>query len=539
MAERPVTTILSIDLVTHPTSDVLDRCRAVLARFGGRVEPVDDDALSAAWGPSAAPAEDAERAVRAGLEVVQAGLATRAGVAAGDAERAAAVCASARIGEVWVDEPTRVRTAAAVRYVDQGRRELIGDIDPVRLSRADTVVALMGGEGRPSQLWVPLAGYQRELGLIKDTLHATIAESNGRLLVVRGAAGTGKTRLGTELEHYIDGLAGRVWWLWGRCTSYGGASSFAALDAVLRGRIAARENDDADTLSRKLERSLATLALTGPQREWLQPRLAALLSEDAATLAQDDLFAAWLFWLQHLGGREPVVWVVDDAHLAGAELVALIDYLVGHADSPILVLALARPDGTRPLAPPGGPEPTTIELAGLPDEPMAELVDGLLDDLSPSARTALVRPAGGVPLHPIERVRLLTDRGLVIDDVGRRRLSPSGLAALLSDGGEAVDLGQVIESRLELLPPPDRQLLESAAALGPSFSPDALSAVTGQDADAVRDGLDRLSDRDWLTRVNDPLLADFGQFAFVEESDREVAGRDRSAPTLLDRPAGA
>jgi hypothetical protein len=532
MAERPVTTILSIDLVTLPTSNVLDRCRAVLGRFGGRVE-LAEDAVTAVWGPStAAAAEDAERAVRAGFEMIQAGLAARAGVAAGEAERAAAVCASAGRSEVWVDEPTRVRTAAAVRYIDQGRRELIGDIDPVRLSRADTVVALMGGEGRPSQLWVPLVGYQRELALIKDALHGTIADSRGRLLVVRGAAGTGKTRLGTELEHYIDGLAGRVWWLWGRCTSYGGAGRFAALDAVLRGRIAARENDDADALSHKLERSLATLALTGPQREWLQPRLAALLAGDADTPAQEELFAAWLFWLQHLGGREPVVWVIDEAHLAGAELMAFVDYLVGHADSPMLVLALARSATAEPFAALGHPESTTIQLAGLPDEAMAVLADGLLDDLTPSARTALVRPAGGVPLHPIERVRLLTDRGLVVDDGGGRRLSPSGLGALLGDGDETVELGQVIESRLDLLPQPDRQLLESAAALGPSFSPDALSAVTGQDADAVRDGLDRLGDRDWLTRVNDPLLADFGQFAFIEESDREVAGQDRSRPDV-------
>jgi hypothetical protein len=527
MAERPVTTILSIDLVTLPTSDALDRCRAVLGRFGGRVEAAEDDAVTAAWGPSAGAAEDAERAVRAGLEAVQAGLAARAGVAAGEAERATAVCARASLGEVWVDEPTRVRTAAAIRYVDQGRRELIGDIDPVRLSRAETVVALMGGEGRPSQLWVPLVGYQRELALVKDALHASIADSRGRLLVVRGAAGTGKTRLGTELEHYIDGLAGRVWWLWGRCTSYGGAGRFSALDAVLRGRIAARENDDPDTLSRKLERTLATLALTGPQREWLQPRLAALLGESAAAPPQEELFAAWLFWLQHLGGGEPVVWVIDNAHLAGAELVAFVDYLVGHADSPILVLALARSDPAEPFATaddPGDPGSTTIRLAGLSDEAMAGLADGLLDDLTPLARTALVRPAGGVPLHPIERVRLLTDRGLVVDDGDRRRLSPSGVAALLGDGDDAIDLSQVIESRLDLLPQPDRQLLESASGLGPSFSPDALSAVTGQDADAVRDGLDRLGERDWLTRVNDPLLADFGQFAFVEESDREVAG---------------
>ena len=225
-------------------------------------------ALVVVWGPSPASSDDTERAVRAGLELVLAGLATRVGLAADDADRGRQRCvrapAPARCGSPSRCGPgPRPRSATPTAA---GPR-LPGEAEPSRLFRADAVVDVVGGSGRPQHVWAPLVGYQRELALIKDTLHAAIEESAGRLLVVAGPARSpARSRLGAELEHYIDGLAGRIWWLWGRTTAYGGATSYSSLVAVLRGRIAASDKDDLATLRGKLERTTAALAITEQER---------------------------------------------------------------------------------------------------------------------------------------------------------------------------------------------------------------------------------------------------------------------------------
>ncbi len=350
MAERPASTILSADLAVTEFA----RYAAVAARFGGRIERTSqDDALVVVWGPSPASSDDTERAVRAGLELVQAGLATRVGLAIDDVDRATTVRAAAAPGEVWVTEHVRSRTSAAIRYTDRGRPETLGDAEPSRLFRADAVVDVVGGSGRPQHIWAPLVGYQRELALIKDSLHAAIEESAGRLLVVAGAAGSGTTRLGAELEHYIDGLAGRIWWLWGRAASYGAATSYSSLVAVVRGRIAASDRDDLATLRGKLERTTAALAITEQERHWLTKRLLALLVGDGrggpSAISQGELFDAWLFWFEHLGRTEPVVWVIDDAHLADDGLVAFSDHVVRRAASPCAGPGLGSAGGARPV----------------------------------------------------------------------------------------------------------------------------------------------------------------------------------------------
>lgn len=521
MAERLVTTILLIDQ-SEPAPAAEADCATVVGRFGGRVEASDGPHLMAVWGPSPTPAEDAERAVRAGVEAVGASVATRASVTTGDADRAVSLLDLVPSGEVWVDEPTRSRTAAAIDFADVGRHELVGELEAARLFRAEAVVALVGGEGRASQLWVPLVGYRDELAQVKSALHRTINARAGRLLLVEGPAGAGTSRLGSELEHYIDGLAGRVWWLWGRCSPYGDDSPYSALVAVLRGRIAANEHDDREALRRKLDRALAGLALTEDERQQLSDRLFALLEGGLADFSREELHAAWLSWLEHLGGDEPVTWVIDDAHRADDGLVEFVHAILHRATTPVFVLALGRPGLLTRFGSAGPEGPSeSIALTGLDDGAMGDLVDALVTDLPTQTREAVVHAAAGLPLYPIELVRYLADRGLLDDRDGTRRAG-SGVATAVRPL-VAADAATVAGARLDLLPSDDRQLLDAGAVLGLSFGLEALAAVSGHDEEMAGAGLTRLADRDLVARVGDALLPDFGQFAFVEPTVRDVA----------------
>ena len=162
-----------------------DLCRTVIGRYGGTVEKFIGDAVMAVWGVPTAHEDDAERAVRAGLEIVESiaamgadlqapDLAMRVGVVtgevavtigatsqgmvAGDAVNTAArVQSAATPGRAWVDETTRSLSSAAISFTHVGEHILKGKAEPLQLWEAGSVVAAVGGgqrveaSRRPSQ----------------------------------------------------------------------------------------------------------------------------------------------------------------------------------------------------------------------------------------------------------------------------------------------------------------------------------------------------------------------------------------------------
>ncbi len=198
-------------------SRYFDTARTVIGRYGGNIEKFIGDAVMAVWGVPVAQEDDAERAVRASLELVDAvsafgesagvaGLRARAGVVSGEAavnvgasgegmvagdmvNTASRVQTAAAPGTVLVAESTRRATEAAIRYEDGGLHTLKGKPEPVRLWRAAGVIAARGGALRPTGLEPPFVGRERELRVLKELLHATSEEGKARLLSIVGVAG--------------------------------------------------------------------------------------------------------------------------------------------------------------------------------------------------------------------------------------------------------------------------------------------------------------------------------------------------------------
>ncbi len=206
--------------------------RTVIERYGGTVEKFIGDAVMAVWGAPVANEDDAERAVRAALELVAAvpelgpGLKARAGVLTGEAavtlgaqgegmvagdlvNTASRVQSAAEPGTVLVGESTKRASEAAVAYEDAGSHELKGKSEPMPLWRAVRVVAGTRGAMRSSGLEAPFVGRDRELRLVKELFHGSADEQKAQLVSVTGIAGIGKSRLSWEFEKYIDGLARR------------------------------------------------------------------------------------------------------------------------------------------------------------------------------------------------------------------------------------------------------------------------------------------------------------------------------------------
>ena len=292
LAERRLVSVLFADLVgftsiaegsdSEQVRELLtryfDTAREVVARYGGTIEKFIGDAVMAVWGAPTAHEDDAERAVRAALDLVEAvksvaDLNARAAVVTGEAavtlgaegqgmvagdlvNTASRLQSVAPAGSVLVGQATRDAANAAISFEEIGAQQLKGKELPVAAWRAVRVVAGRGGAGRHGGLEPPFEGRDEDLRLIKELFHATIRENRARLVSVIGQAGTGKSRLIREFEKYTDGLAEDTLWHTGRSPSYGEGISFWALGEMVRKRAGLAERDDDQTTRQRIAATL-------------------------------------------------------------------------------------------------------------------------------------------------------------------------------------------------------------------------------------------------------------------------------------------
>ena len=579
VAERRVTSVLFGDLVGFTTlaesrdpeevRELLSRyfaeCRTVIGRYGGVVEKFIGDAVMAVWGVPVAHEDDAERAVRAGLELTATvaglgddigapGLAIRVGVVtgevavtvgataegmvAGDAVNTAArVQSAAEPGRVWVDDATRSLTIAAISYDDVGEHVLKGKADPLHLHSARAVVAEVGGGQRVDGLEAPLSGRDREMRLLKELFHSTVESERPKLVVLDGEAGIGKSRLAWEFEKYIDGLSATVRWHRGRCLSYGEGVAFWALSEAVRVRLGLTEGDAGDVVGERLDAGLETFVPDPEERDWLRPRLATLLrAGQGGDYTRPELFVAWTTWFERVrAGDSAVVLVIDDAQYAEDGLLDFLDHLLSTAAAGIFVLALARPEllVRRPAL--GGRRTSVIRLDPLDDTAMAQLADGLVVGLTEQSRSALVRRAEGIPLFAVETVRALIDRDAVVPR-GGQYVPAEGLVLELDTIGAPASLQALVAARIDALGPDERRVVADASVLGAVFTRQGLLAL-GSDPDILDSCLESLQRKEIVSVQQDRFAADRGQFRFVQSVVRQVvhgtqSRRDRKARHL-------
>ena len=577
-AERRHVTVLFADLVgftplsqqrdAEDVRDLLSRyfdtARTIIARYGGTVEKFIGDAVMAVWGVPAVLENDAERAVRAALELVDAvaafaeevgapGLRARAGLLTGEVavnlgitdegmvagdlvNTASRVQTVAEPGTVYVGDATRRATEAAIVYDDAGVHELKGKPQPERLWRARHVVAAAGGALRPTGLEPPFVGRDRELRLLKESLHATGEERTARLLSIVGLAGIGKSRLAWEFFKYIDGVTETIWWHRGRCLAYGEGVAYWALNEMVRMRAGIVENEAPETAREKLRRTVEQFVESGEERRWVEPRLAHLVGlEERAAADPRDLYAAWRFFFERLAAQQLTVLVFEDLQWADAGLLDFIEYLLEWSrNSPILVVTLARPEladrragwgtGKRGL--------TALYLDPLSHEAMSQLLAGMVPGLPDELSARILERAAGVPLYAVETVRMLLDRGLLVEKDGAYHVEGS-----LESLEVPETLHALIAARLDSIGSAERQLLQDASVVGKSFTAAGLRAITTLPDDAVELCLASLVNKDLLSIQSDPRSPERGQYVFVQDLVRSVAygtlaRRDRKARHL-------
>jgi class 3 adenylate cyclase len=461
-----------------------DVASEVVERYGGKIEKFIGDAVMAVWGTPIAREDDAERAVRAALDLLDAvrtlgdeadvALAARAGVLTGEAavnlgarnqgmvagdlvNTAARLQSVAPEATVLVGEATRAAASGAVVFEEAGAHVLKGKTAPVPAWRAVRVVAGVGGRERSDILEPPFVGRETEYRLLRQLFHATGRDRKARLVSLTGQAGIGKSRLAWEFRKYTDGVVETVWWHQGRCPAYGEGVAFWALGEMVRRRAGLAEGDDEVTTRDRIGAALDQWVPDPAERAFVEPCLLALLGvADPPAGGRERLFAGWRTFLERIADHGTVALVFEDLHWADDGLLDFIEHLLEWSRSfPIYVVTLARPEllDRRPTWG-AARNANALALGPLSGEEMRELLLGMVPGLPEAAVRTILERADGIPLYAVETIRTLVADDRLVEQDGH--CVPTGDLGTLE---VPATLQALIAARLDALEPAARTLV--------------------------------------------------------------------------------
>lgn len=482
---------------------LVDRCMhrlgEAIERYGGIIANVAGDGLLAVFGVPKAHEDDAERAVRAALEMQRyardyaadfGGLELRVGVNTGEMMFAAigpdsrrdptvygdAVNTASRleslapVGGVLVGDETYRATRAAFRYEAVTPLRVKGKAAPVAAWIAHDALGIPVGRAVSS---VPMIGRDLELGLLTRTWQRAVTERRPRVATIVGPAGIGKTRLVDEFVRRIESGDGDSVVYSGRCLPYGQGITFWPLREILWTAAGIPLDDTASAAAEGLRQLVARLApAAGMSARECDRTTFALAMTCGVPLADnplermspesvgEEVGLAWPRFLSALASERPTTVVIEDLHWAEPPLLEMIERIAGRSDGRLLIVATARPEfaDIRP-----GREwlrgMAQIPLEPLTDSESYELLSELLPDGRPDLYEKVVATADGNPFFTEEIARHLAASGSE-----PATPIPTTVRALLA-------------TRIDALAEEDKLLLQDAAVVGRAFWPAALEAM--------------------------------------------------------------
>jgi predicted ATPase/class 3 adenylate cyclase len=560
--ERKTVTVLFCDLVGFTAAsdhadpeDVRARIRPYHARlrlevekFGGTVEKFIGDAVMAVFGAPAAHEDDPERAVRAGLRILEAiadlnqedeqlSLAVRVGVESGEVvvalgarpERGEGLVAgdvvntasrlqgAAPVGGVLVGPGTYVATRQVFDYKPLAPVVLKGKAEPVAVFQALAPRARFGTELTRS-LATPMVGRQIDFGIVTGAFQKAVQESTVQLVVIAGEPGVGKSRLVAELGSFVDSWPEPIRWRLGRCLPYGDGITFWALGEIAKAEAGILETDPPEVAAARID---AMIPDDAPDAPWLRARLRPLAGLPAPEAALEENFAAWRAFVELLADGRPSVLVFEDLHWADEALLEFVEQLADYTEGvPLLLVGTARPElyeraagwaaSVRNVA--------RINLRALTTAETARLISNLLGTalLPAEAQQAISDRAGGNPLYAEEFVRLLKDQDIL------RRAGAGWEINTQADIPLPPGVHGLIAARLDTLGSARKRLLQDAAVVGEVFWAGAVTEMGNQDQAQVQAMLHELTRKELIRPARRSSMAGQAEYAFAHALIRDV-----------------
>lgn len=534
--QRRQVTVLFADVVGSPAmagsmnaEDTLDVLSGALRRMAtlvgahqGRVLRFTGDGLKAAFGMDEAREDDPDRAVRAGLAILEAGreqadaarhahgiadFAVRVGVHTGDVALGAGVEADNTAMGAAVNIAARMEQSAppgALRISHDTWSHVRGlfDVEPLPPLQVKGVEApmqtymvraaldrnLAGVERGLQGLNTPMVGRQAELQHLLAAVARAREIQQLQALTLVGDAGLGKSRLLRELMAELkDCTVITV-----RSQPDGMLRPWGLLRSLLAVQFGVADTDSAEVARRKVEEGLSPwFDERGERQAQLIGQLSGLDFGDSPHVRgldprslRDQAFAAFRGYLQALAARSGALplLMVEDLHWADDGSLDLLQDLLAHATELPLALVMTGRPALLARRPDWGKPDTIVKLAPLAAAQSDELAQALLqrmEEVHPKLTELIVGRAEGNPYYMEELVRRLIDDGVIVAGEPHWTVQTERLQNVRLPG----TLVGLLQTRLDALPAGVRLAARQASVIGHVFWDDALQAL---DADATR-----------------------------------------------------
>jgi class 3 adenylate cyclase len=440
-------------------------CADQVQLAGGFVAQFQGDEIVGYFGYIQASESDAERAVRAGLALVdlvpklsrtqsvslrvRIGIATGlvvAGDPAGEGARleqtavgqtlhlGARLLTQAQANQIIVSETTRRLAGRVFGYQDLGKRTLKGFPQAVqiwRVLRARPLISQFRA-GR-DQVLTRIVGRDVEIDLLLDTWRR-VGAGQGQLITIIGEAGIGKSRLIREFRHRIAKT--EHFWLEGGGTQFFRNTPFYSTTEMIRRMLDPSGRASSSELRSRLRRALGESGVAAAGALPLLAEFLDLPPEEGPSpdpLAPDQkratLLATIVNWIRGGARLRPLVVVLEDLHWVDASSLELVgDVLSSIGSAPVMMLLSTRPRFRFPW--PASPRARELRLEPLADGAIRGIVTQLETTegfLTEEEMTKVGERSGGVPLFAIELTRLIWEQRTVAGD----RQIPASLSDLL------------------------------------------------------------------------------------------------------------
>jgi class 3 adenylate cyclase/tetratricopeptide (TPR) repeat protein len=508
-------------------------CARIVQGYDGFLGHFRGDGILAYFGYPRAHEDDAERTVRAGLEIIAAvaqlethgaePLAVRIGIATGlvvvgdfrgegalgkhgvvgdTPNVAAGLQALAERGMVAVAASTRRLLGDLFRLRDLGRHEIKGISEPVAAWAVEGVSASESRFEAVRAGLTDLIGRDDEIEFLLDRQRLAW-KGEGQIILISGEPGIGKSRLAAALAERIAGEPHTR--LRYQCSPY---HTNSALHPFITQLERAAGFKAGDTFEQRLDKLEALLAMGASQIEGVAPLFAALLSIPfgeryaplslSSTQQRRRTLGALLDQFEGLTRRQPILLLFEDLHWADATSLELLDLTVERVrDLPVLALFTFRPEFEPPWA--GLPNVGTLMLGRLDrgnvENMVARLTGGCV--LPVEVMNQIVAKTDGNPLFVEELTKTVLEAGILVKDAERYRLDrpvPLAIPATLQDS---------LMARLDRRAPV-REIAQIGAAIGRDFSYSLLRGVVGRDETALKHALAQLEQAELVFRRGEP-----------------------------------
>jgi class 3 adenylate cyclase/predicted ATPase len=508
-----------------------DTCGKVIARFDGHIAVYLGDGLLVYFGYPLAHEDDAQRAVRAGLGIVEAvgqlnavltekhgvSLAVRLGCHTGlvvvgqlsgtgrdDMALGETPNIAARLQ--GIAEPNTLVIGALTHQLlgglftcrSLGSRPLKGVAAPLEAyqvlseSTARSRLEAIGSIGL-----TPLVGRQTEVERLEESW-AEVADGRGQVVLLSGEAGIGKSRL---VRHISEHTSDTAWLVPFQCSPfYQDTALHPVIDALQRVALGFERQDSATQKMRKLE---GWLVQNGQPLADAVPLFSSLLSIPLTPeytpptappdqLKQQTLQAITMIMLNR-AARQPLLLVMEDLQWVDPTTIELLSLIIEQvAASRIMMLLTYRPDFEAPWAPLA--HLSAVTLGRLAPDEAAELTSRVAGGktLPVDVMSQVIAKTDGVPLFVEELTKMVLESGLLVEHAERYELTGPLTALAIPN-----TLHDSLTARLDRLSPV-KSLAQLAATLGRDFSYALLRAVAPWDEDSLRRGLRQLTEAELL-----------------------------------------